>query len=238
MLTEIMLVGAARRESAVDVKPGRLRELLVTHAGERGRPHQVPLTLDDLIDRMLDRERTTPSQARWSEMVRAHLYGSGLLAPDAPDEHPFSHKLLDAYFAARHWLEQRPRPDERDVREIAENCMKSHAEDHALFCAEHLVRRSPRVVLSLLTSWSARRRRPAAVMVAKLARDGVPVPEALLAPTLKTLASWAAKVKGATPRSPGPSPSLPDEPGWPEWAAAQLGFLRFGPSTGLDSSPP
>ncbi|WP_128434341.1 hypothetical protein [Streptomyces cyaneus] len=171
-------------------------------------------------------------------MVRAHLYGSGLLAPDAPDEHPFSHKLLDAYFAARHWLEQRPRPDERDVREIAENCMKSHAEDHALFCAEHLVRRSPRVVLSLLTSWSARRRRPAAVMVAKLARDGVPVPEALLAPTLKTLASWAAKVKGATPRSPGPSPSLPDEPGWPEWAAAQLGFLRFGPSTGLDSSPP
>ncbi|MFD4605359.1 trypsin-like peptidase domain-containing protein [Streptomyces sp. NPDC058464] len=223
-LTDILLAGAARRETAVDVKPERLRELLMTHAGERERPNQVPLPLDSLIDHLLDRERLASSKARWSEMVRTHLYGSGLLTPNSPDEQPFSHQLLAAYFSARYWGTRHPQPGPDHVREIAVNCMKSHTEDHALFCAEHIMTTVPDVVAALLTSWPTSRQRPAAVMTAKLARDGAPVPKHLLAHALKTLTRWATKADSPSP--PRTSPSLPNEPGWPQWAAAQIAYLE------------
>ncbi|MFJ9901057.1 hypothetical protein ACIQPR_47920 [Streptomyces sp. NPDC091280] len=145
----------------------------------------MPLTLDDLIDRMLDRERTASSRAGWSELVRAHLYGSGLLAPDAPDEQPFSHKLLDAHFAASHWTGRHPRPAEKDVREIAENRMKSHVADHALFCANtwsgirphsRAVHTPTQTISFDLTASAESSDRPANSLLSDTVRDAVRLP--------------------------------------------------------------
>ncbi|MFI8101199.1 trypsin-like peptidase domain-containing protein [Streptomyces sp. NPDC086023] len=225
-LTGHLLAGAGRRGGDAAAFPEReLRSVLEEYAGVLTEPPPGPRpTLDELIARMPSKE-PLPGGAGWNGSVRSHLHGAGLLAsaePGGSGRHAFSHALFADYFAACRWVRDRT-PDERAVRQVAEDCMKRDRESYALFRAARLIAAEPALVDAELRSWRPLRRRQAAVLVAKLALDGAPVGPGLLDTAVAVLERWGRR------SGPGPAPVSPGRPtdaAWPRWAAAQAAALR------------
>ncbi|MER6913415.1 trypsin-like peptidase domain-containing protein [Streptomyces sp. NPDC000594] len=218
-LTELLLE-AAGGDAPAPVPVPALLSLLAEYAGELREPDSaLGPSLDELIQALP--ERADSSVRPWTPAVREFLYRAGLLAPDSPGD--FTHELLTDYFAARRWA-ARTTADRAAVRRVAEDSMKRHRLPYALFRAAWLVERAPGAVAGELGSWSPRRRRAAAVLVARLAAEAAPVPPELLSATAAVLARWSRGVPGG-PDAHGPAPELPADPGWPRWAAAQLPLL-------------
>lgn len=220
-LTEILLAGAEAQQGNAPLPGEDLRRILAAHAGELREPRPgLRPSLDELIRQIPSRHAGQSEDDSWIEDVRTHLCQAGLLAPDAPQNQPFSHELLVDYFAACRWASTTPL-DSRAVRQVAEDCMKRERESYALFRAAHLLTTAPGLIADELGAWSTRRRNQAAVMITKLATEAAPVPPELARAAVRVLERWARKAKSDVP-PPRHSPDLPTASGWPEWAAARV----------------